>query len=302
MECKTSKFLNFIDEGLELAKKIPRYFSKFSNRIYCNHQHVVLLVLKQKLATTYRELIEWLNATSEARLLLGLHKVPHHTTLVKFAKKVKHKIVSFFLYHRKADKVAVDATGFELESKSYYFRKIWNSDVKNKTRRFMKLTISANMDSQMIMTYRIRRDYKKCNQEFRSMLKDVKAKYVLADKGYDAKDNRKFVINKLKAIPVIPKKRYTKFYGYLRGRKISGEHYPQRSKVETIFSVIKRRYGSVLKSRSFATQKLEVICKLIAYNIDRKIKLSSLHIIGFQQSPKKRERELFFRRTTKSTS
>ena len=47
--------------------------------------------------------------------------------------------------------------------------------------------------------------------------------------------------------------------------------YHQRSKVETIFSVIKRKYGSTLRSKSFAMQKKEVICKLIAYNLERLI-------------------------------
>ena len=47
--------------------------------------------------------------------------------------------------------------------------------------------------------------------------------------------------------------------------------YHQRSKVETIFSSIKRKYNSCLKARTFSSQKKEVLCKLIAYNIDRLI-------------------------------
>ncbi|MBU1245475.1 MAG: hypothetical protein KKB27_00565, partial [Nanoarchaeota archaeon] len=32
----------------------------------------------------------------------------------------------------------------------------------------------------------------------------------------------------------------------------------------------KRKYGSVLRNKTFATQKVELISKLIAYNLDRK--------------------------------
>jgi len=35
MEVKNSKYLRFIDYALELCKKIPRHFSKFSNKIFC---------------------------------------------------------------------------------------------------------------------------------------------------------------------------------------------------------------------------------------------------------------------------
>ena len=31
-------YLKFVDSALEIAKKIPKYFSKYSNHIYCNHQ------------------------------------------------------------------------------------------------------------------------------------------------------------------------------------------------------------------------------------------------------------------------
>src|SRR3989344_5141475 len=43
-------------EALRLAKSIPRYFSKFSNKIYCNHQKLAIYVLMQKLKLTYRVL------------------------------------------------------------------------------------------------------------------------------------------------------------------------------------------------------------------------------------------------------
>ena len=284
-DIKNSKYLKFIDFGLELAKRVPRYFSKFSKKTYNNHQHVVLLVLKQKLRTTYRDLIEWIKINDQAKLLLGLFKVPHYSTLIKFAKRIKPYVLGLLLYHRKAKAVAVDASGFELEQKSYYYRTAWNSDRKLKTRKFLKLSIAIDTENQKVLTYKIRKSCRHDTLDFPHLVKKLKTKYVFADKGYDSKKNRQLVLNKLKAMPIIPVRRYTKFYGYLRGgKKIDGSTYHQRSKVETAFSVIKRKFGSNIRARSINTQKIELISKIIAYNVDKATFYKTLIIRGFHQS------------------
>jgi len=88
-----------------------------------------------------------------------------------------------------------------------------------------------------------------------------------------------------------------KAYPHIPYRKISGRNYEkagvllifdekiyhQRSKVETVFSVIKRKYECFVLSKTFETQKRELLLRMIAYNIDRKLILS-LVIIGIHQS------------------
>ena len=44
-------------------------------------------------------------------------------------------------------------------------------------------------------------------------------------------------------------------------------HYHVRSNVETTFSMIKRKFGEALKSKSYEGQVNEVLCKVIAHNI-----------------------------------
>jgi hypothetical protein len=143
-------FLKFIDEALDSAKKIPRYFSKFSNRIYCNHQKLCILVLMQKLKTTGRGVISWLRSNSEARLHIGLSRVPVHTTILRFAKKVSH-VLGKLLGIRQAITAAVDGTGFELESQSYYYRTAWNNE-KNRRKNFLKLSLAVDTSKQLILT------------------------------------------------------------------------------------------------------------------------------------------------------
>ncbi|MBU2406995.1 MAG: transposase [Nanoarchaeota archaeon] len=270
MNNEYSDYLKFIDDALELAKALPRYFSKFSNKIYCNHQKFAIYVLMQKFKTNTRGIVSILRASSDIRMHLGLNRVPVHTTVVRFVNRIR-KQINKLLGIRQAVIVAVDATGFELESKSYYYRTVWNTNRRQKTKRFMKLSAAVDTEKKLILTHKIRKACANDTKDFKFLVKELKVDYILADKGYDSKSNRQFVINKLKAIPIIPVRRHTNFYGYLKqNKKIPGERYHQRSQVESIFSAVKRKYGSVLRNKTFATQKVELISKLIAYNLDRK--------------------------------
>lgn len=273
-------YLKFVSEALEIAKKIPRYFSKFSNKIYCNHQKLTIYVLMQKLKLTTRGIVSFLRSNPTLCLHFGLPRIPVHTTIVRFVKKIKN-IIGLVLDIRQSPSVAIDGTGFELETKSYYYRTIWNSDEKQKTKRYMKLSMTIDTDKQLILTYKIRRKFRHDNIDFKKLLKDIVCKQVVADKGYDSRSNRRYVINKLKAIPIIPVRWHTNFYGYLKkNKKIDGKNYHQRSKVETVFSVIKRKYGSILRCKSYTTQQVELISKLITYNLDRKLNYLLLILEG----------------------
>lgn len=280
-------YLRFIDEALELTKAIPKYFSKFSNKIYCNHQKLTLLVLRQKLKLTYRGLIEWLEVTEEVCLLLGLTKLPDHSTLVKFDKRISASLLNGLINMKEAITVAVDSSGFETESKSYHYRNVYNMKEKQRARRYLKVSLAVDSDKQFVLSNKIRMGPRNDNIDFKPLLRNLSAKFVVADKGYDSKANNQFVL-RMRSYPIIARKKNTRAYYEKLGRKLKFDEkiYHQRSKVETVFSVIKRKYGSIVRAKRFESQKKEVICRLIAYNLDRKIILSILLIRGFHQSHK----------------
>ena len=275
-------YLKFIDDALEIAKKIPKYFSRFSNRIYCNHQKFAIYILMQKFRTTTRGIVSILRASSDLRMHLGLSRVPVHTTIVRFVNKIRSQINNL-LDIKQAECVAVDATGFELENKSYYYRTVWNRC--RKIKKFMKLNAVIDVKTHRILAYKI---YKSCRHEskdFTELLKDLNVKYVLADKGYSSKANRNFVVRKLNAIPIIPKKKNEGKY-YVRLGKIlpfDEKRYHKRSLIENVFFCIKKNYGSVLRCKSSATQKVELTSKLIAHNVDRMQHLCLLIFRGLHQ-------------------
>jgi hypothetical protein len=57
------------------------------------------------------------------------------------------------------------------------------------------------------------------------------------------------------------------------------DQYHQRNKVETVFSVVKRKFGESLKARKYRLQVKEIKIKEILYNLSRMMKSFSILII-----------------------
>jgi hypothetical protein len=82
----------FTQKALEVARAaLPAYSSKFSRKDFTRHQHLAVLALKGFLKTDYRGVVEYLRDWAELRATLGLQKIPHHTTIQKFAAGLKKK-------------------------------------------------------------------------------------------------------------------------------------------------------------------------------------------------------------------
>ena len=67
-------------------------------------------------------------------------------------------------------------------------------------------------------------------------------------------------------------------------RGYSKKKYHQRSKVETIFSVIKRTMGDEIRSVKTVAQNNEMRTKIICYNATRIVDMASSLLRGFLQS------------------
>lgn len=287
---KGSELITFLVSARKLISKIPRFNSKFSNKIYDNHQKMIILVFKQKMRMTYRGIVRFFNFSGLARAMLNLKSVPDHSTLVKFHKKLNFNILDSLLCKKEVVISAIDSSGFETNYMSYYYANRWNREDKRKHRRYLKASIAIDTESQYILAQRIRLGPRNDNIDFETVLKNIKCKFVVADRGYDSRANRLFVLNKMKAYPHIPYRIYSGSTVTNHGHKkiiCDDRIYHQRSKVETVFSVIKRKYGSFILSKNFESQKKELLFRMIAYNIDRNIILSVTLIIGIHQSPNK---------------
>ena len=81
--------------------RIPIYLHRKSNHIFTVWQHIVLLTIKQYERKSYRMFAEWLVEAHYFRIFLQLSKIPHFTTLQKFADRINNvmlgKIISSFV-------------------------------------------------------------------------------------------------------------------------------------------------------------------------------------------------------------
>jgi len=280
---REAKYKKLADLLLKKIKncRIPKFSSKYSKKVFTLWQHIVLHCFRQMLNLSYREFIYWLESSMLLKYLC-LKRVPHHTTLQKVAKRLKplwlQKIVSSFIKNANL-KVGIDGTGFGImEGSSYYCKRTL---IVGKKKRYTKLSILADLQKQLIIACNVRMFPAHDNLDFLPLAKKLKGKkvaYLAADKAYESNANHMFVMKELNARSRIRIKNYGKrhcnrrtFYIRKASREFDDKEYHQRSKVETIFSVIKRVFGSVLRSKRFFTRKLELLFKVLVYNTRRVI-------------------------------
>jgi hypothetical protein len=78
--------------ALEVARHaLPAHASKFSKRDFTQHQLLAMLALKQFFKTDDRGMVVLLEDMSDLREVLGITKVPHHTTLFYAQKRLAEK-------------------------------------------------------------------------------------------------------------------------------------------------------------------------------------------------------------------
>ena len=291
---KYKKVADFCYELFSIAE-LPLYFSKFSNKIYSNYQKLFLLVYKQFRKFTYEELMTDLASNKELRLYLGLPKLMNYTTLIKFAKQLPLKmlnklVIAFKKLIPNPKKVAIDATGISLDNaSSHYCKRI---GLKTKKRPFLKSSFIVDIENYIILLCKTRKKARHDTKDAKPMIKKLskhhKPVVFYADRGYDSNNIFELCFEELKAYPLILQRRLDipkhKRKGKYRKETIDvfdyGE-YLQRNKIETLNSMFKKRFGSNIKSRNCKMQKFEMLTRVIAFNIDRLIRIGKKVILIF---------------------
>lgn len=288
MTINISTYIIFIKIAIELVGVIKPYSSKYSKRTFTQQQLFILLILKQKLKISYDDLIEDLKTRESILLMFGLFKLPHPSTIKKFAKRIQSNLIEnligncITLTRKKKLNLGIDSTGYHLEDGSFHYRKRIGNACK--TRKNLKLSISVETDKQLIIVPKIRKSKRHDNIDFIPLAKKSSKikpiKIVVGDKGYDDEKNHVFVKEKLNGECIIPPRDYgdkIKHKNFSNRNKLrkgySKKKYHQRSKVETVNFVMKRLFGAVIYAKIWSMQKKELLFKCLAYNIYRLVKL-----------------------------
>jgi len=215
-----------------------------------------------------------------------LKKKPHFNTLLNYYKEpeltniLKHLIEQSGAPLKEVEQdFAIDASGF---STSLFGR--WLDIRLNRTKRriFKKAHVTSGVKSNIITSMEVTSGHFADSPQFPDLIKitakNFNMREISADKGYSSRNNME-VASKLGAIPyIVFKKNASKkprgSFAWCRMKKYFDEHnedfmehYHKRSNAETVFHMIKRKFGAHLNSKSEMGQINEVFCKALSHNI-----------------------------------
>lgn len=279
---KKFSIIKFVKTLQRLLSRCPKYKTKFSKKTFTIPQIITLRTLKEVLNKSYDGLIDFLEDFPIIGEILELKRVPDPTTVLKYSKRVGVERVNNLIDKSSKTKdkiIAIDATGFENHHASKHYCKTVNLHYTQ--RKYVKLSIAMDTQTQLICSQKSRIAPANDNKDFIPLLKKIKKRkirMVCADKGYDSKNNRLFVFKNLKAKPNIPKRKTTG-KNYLT-KMYDEKTYHQRSKSETVFSVIKKLFCSWMKATKIKMQRIELSYKCLAYNIRRLVISSETSLRG----------------------
>lgn len=276
------------------AQSLRPYSHRYSPKKFCQPQLFACLVLKTFFKTDYRGIAQMLVDLPDLVRILGLRTVPHFTTFHKalgrllklpIADRLLTATVAHFMGRRtRIPLAALDSTGLQCGHASSYYVRRRSRDKKTVQettyRRFSKLEAAVDCSSHLIIAAIPRRgpavDVDRFVPLLEKALRRVKLGTALADAGYDSEPNHRYAREQRRIRSVIPAK-----IGRPTAKLPSGRYrrrmkqrlnkdycqYGQRWQVETVFSMIKRRLGSVVHGRSYWSQCRELMLLAITYNI-----------------------------------
>ena len=85
-----NRYINHVNTSLDVIRNshIPLHSSKFSKKIYSQHQLLSLIILKEEIGLDYRDFTELLQVLTPIQDILELKNLPHFTTLQKFLTRI----------------------------------------------------------------------------------------------------------------------------------------------------------------------------------------------------------------------
>ena len=297
-----NRLLAFAELALTVAERVlSERAHKFAPKRYTQPQLFACLLLKEYLRLDYRSAEEVIGASDRLRGILRLRHAPDYSTLWRFAQaKVTPELIEQALAEtirllpsvgEEVRCVALDSTGLWTTHASRYFE-ARRGDTPRKQRSWMKWAAALWIEPQMVVAQRVRRgpcgDFSDLIPLADGATQVQDFDLLLADAGYDSGVNHGYCREYLKVESLIPAKKRRSVTVLARtpyrrlmvealgspGNPTKRRQYAQRWKVETLVSVIKRKWGEALSARLEVMQKTEALLRGLVYNIYRLAPLS----------------------------
>jgi hypothetical protein len=234
-----------------------------------------------------------LASAQELREALGLHAVPDHSTLWWFSRhKVKPRLLARVMtasvrwFQRVASPhsrtVAMDSTGFARALASPYDQ--LRAGTRYHARTWLQWSVAVWTDPLVLCGQVADRGPRGDHGEFRPLVTQTLARLpltrLLADGGYDSEANHRWLREDLGIASIIPPVAGRPARGLARHpsrrqRQLAfpRKAYGQRWKVETLVSVVKRRFGGAVTARRYWQQVKQTLLRGVTYNLYRAVQL-----------------------------
>ncbi len=173
---------------------------------------------------------------------------------------------------------------------SFYYDKRFDDFGRKVKKNYVKTTICVDDQSQLIVSYDASfgdiNDSKEFKKTLEKMDREIISKFriIIGDKRYDSEENH-IIAKKYGLMAIIAARNKD-----VPIRRIEGEHrkrmkrhlpeeYNRKQIVEIVHYVIKRKSGSLVRSRIPELSEKEIAMKIIPYNIRRIVVLNDSKII-----------------------
>lgn len=282
MKPRVSRYIKIARRALALCQNVvPAYTHRFSPHRFTQPQLLACVLLMFYVRKSYRDMFEWLLASDQVLHALELTQLPAHTTLWRAFDRLRREGLDQLLMALLAeldlqeDAIAVDTTGFQptQASRHYLARRGVAYD------HFLKGGFAVGTRSQLILAWKTGLG-PGADQPYLSPLRRGATRYgrhehgriawlLLADAGFDAQE-----IGELDLIPpirrggVLRDPRRIARWEWVSAARLDGV-YGQRWISETVNSVIKRKFGEDVRSRTPRRQNREILVKGLIYNLHR---------------------------------
>lgn len=242
---------------------------------------LVLCILRILLRKKYADYEIEMRQDKRLSKMLKIDKLPCKSCLNNYALNFKLSFLSAYntkiidLWIKKPVDLLLDASGIRLVGRSVWFcirtkKKILKKDCD-------KIHIAISMQNLLIASFRISNSKRNDSPFLRKLLKPfAELGLIIVDKGYSGKINAEYVAKKKGAFFSPFKKnaepKGLNYWSYLKNlwtffwdscKRI----YNVRSRVEAVFSALKKRYGDQLFSKKWYTRRREMAMRFIAYNV-----------------------------------
>jgi transposase len=242
----------------------------------------------------------------EAHLKGYLSKKPSYNSICDYFKMeeltayLKHLIVQSSLPLKSIESdFAVDSSGFATGQFSRWFDAKYGEEKQQHD--WVKVHLMCGVKTNIVTSVEISGRHANDSPYLKPLLhattgNGFQVKELSADKGYDSFNNRCLVLlkggmayipfregEKNKPNPSNKGELWKRFYHFFKFQEAEfKQHYHKRSNVETVFSMIKSKFGERLRSKTEVAQTNEVLCKILCHNLC--VVVQSIYELGIESN------------------